>query len=114
MFSRDDKRVLTASADGTARIWDADSGKEIAVLKGHAAVSMAAFSVDGKRVVTASRDVRIWDAESGKEIAILKGHEGWVNSAAFSVDGKRVVTNGTRIFTSLRRSSCSSSACMAR
>ena len=34
-FSGDGKRVVTASDDKTARIWDAESGKEIAVLKGH-------------------------------------------------------------------------------
>ena len=76
-FSGDGKRVVTASADKTARIWDAESGKEIAVLKGHGGIVLsAAFSGDGKRVVTASEDktARIWDAESGKEIAVLKGH----------------------------------------
>ena len=78
-FSGDGKRVVTASSDKTARIWDAESGKEIAVLKGHTGlVRSAAFSADGKRVVTASDDntARIWDAESGKEIAVLKGHTG--------------------------------------
>jgi hypothetical protein len=56
--------VVTASGDKTARIWDAESGKEIAVLKGHTgSVWSAAFSGDGKRVVTASADrtARIWD-----------------------------------------------------
>ena len=64
-FSGDGKRVVTASLDKTARIWDAESGKEIAVLKGHYGdrVLSAAFSGDGKRVVTASLDktARIWD-----------------------------------------------------
>jgi hypothetical protein len=49
-FSNDGKRVATAYGD-TARIWDAESGKEIGVLKGHTdKVSTAAFSGDGKRV----------------------------------------------------------------
>ena len=55
----------------------------------------AAFSPDGKRIVTASQDktARVWDAESGKPIGEpLKGHEDEVWSAAFSPDGKRIVT----------------------
>ena len=48
---------MTASWDGTARIWDAENGNEFAVLKGHTGrVFSAAFSGDGKRVVTASDD----------------------------------------------------------
>jgi WD40 repeat protein len=56
-FRPDGKRVVTASDDTTARLWDANRGEEAAVLKGHMApVSSAAFSPDGKRVVTASAD----------------------------------------------------------
>ncbi len=93
-FSLDGKRVVTASKDNTARIWNAESGKEIAVLKGHTDfVYSAAFSPDGKRVVTTSTDrtARIWDGDSGKEIAALN-HASSVLSAAFSPDGTRVVT----------------------
>src|SRR5262249_10934281 len=87
----DGKRVVTTSP-AAARIWNAESGEEMAVLKGHAAsVQSAAFSADGKRVLTASDDdtARIWDAESGEEMAVLKGHAASVQSAAFSADGKR-------------------------
>ena len=93
-FRGDDKRVLTAALDGTARIWDTESGKEIAALKGQSdAVFSAAFSGDGKQVVTVDGDTAgIWDAESGKEITVLKGHTAYVSSVAFSADGKRVVT----------------------
>ena len=78
-FSPDGSRIVTASRDKTARIWDAASAKEIAVLRGHeGAVNSAAFSPDGSRIVTASEDktARIWDAASGKEIAVLRGHDG--------------------------------------
>jgi WD40 repeat protein len=47
-FSGDDKRVVTTSWDNTARVWDAETGREIAALIGHAdVVFTAAFSGDG-------------------------------------------------------------------
>ena len=57
-------------------------------------VTSAAFSPDGTRIVTASRDktARVWDAATAKEIAVLRGHEYRVWSAAFSPDGTRIVT----------------------
>jgi hypothetical protein len=42
-FSPDGTLIVTASSDGTARIWDAAAGKEIAVLRGH---KMTAESAD--------------------------------------------------------------------
>jgi len=78
-FSPDGQRIVTASEDKPARIWDAESGKAIGEpLKGHdGAVNGAVFSPDGKRIVTASDDktARIWDVASGKPIGEpLKGH----------------------------------------
>jgi len=94
-FSPDGKRIVTASWDNTGRVWDAETGREIASLNGHQGyVWTAAFSPDGKRIVTASWDktARVWDAETGREIASLNGHQSSVWTAAFSPDGKRIVT----------------------
>lgn len=56
-FSPDGQRIVTASDDRTARVWEATTGKPIAELKGHsAAVSSAQFSPDGQWIVTASGD----------------------------------------------------------
>ena len=99
MFSRDGKRVLTASWDKTARLWDVETGKEIRQFQGHTdMVWSAVFSGDGKRVLTASADktARLWDAETGKEIRQFQGHAEFVWSAVFSGDGKRVLTAGDR------------------
>jgi WD40 repeat protein len=95
VFSPDGRRVLTG-AGNTISIRDAETGRELVVLKGHTPrVESARFSRDGHRVVTASGDdntARIWNVESGREIAVLEGHSSGILRTAFSDDGTRVVT----------------------
>jgi WD40 repeat protein len=87
-FSPDGERIVTASADKTARLWDAETGEQIGE-----PLTAQAFSPDGKRIVTASADktARLWNVD--KPIGeLLQGHESYVLSTAFSPDGKRIVT----------------------
>jgi WD40 repeat protein len=94
-FSPDGRRMVTASADHTARIWEVASGRLLASLSGHTApVNDATFSLDGSRIVTASDDgaARVWSAENGTLLATLTGSGVEVRKAAFSPDGRRIVT----------------------
>ena len=97
-FNRAGTRVLTVSNDRTARVWDARSGKALAVLIGHAdTVTTGAFSADDRFIVTASDDgsVRVWEADTGREVATLPVHvpvpasQGTI--VAFSSPGPTVV-----------------------
>jgi WD40 repeat protein len=97
-FSPDDRWILTASEDGTARVWQSDGTGEPVVLAGHEGeLTAAAFSPDGSRVVTASRDgtARVWPADGAGEPVVLDGPggelSGELSAAAFSPDGSRVV-----------------------
>ncbi|HKX27657.1 MAG TPA: AAA-like domain-containing protein, partial [Blastocatellia bacterium] len=95
-FSPDSRWVMTASADQTARVWEAATGRPMAVLQGHTAeVWNAAFSPDGQRIVTTSGDntARIWEAATGRPLAILQGHTDHVTGAVFSPDSKRILTS---------------------
>jgi WD40 repeat protein/uncharacterized caspase-like protein len=94
-FSPDGKRIVTASADKTALVWDAITGNLLLILADHKdIVSYAEFSPDGKKIVTASYDnlVRVWDAETGEQLYALKGHKDSVLSARFSSDGRKIVS----------------------
>ncbi|MCL4215940.1 MAG: protein kinase [Candidatus Hydrogenedentes bacterium] len=94
-FSPDGLLVVTASADRTARIWDAATDRPVGEpMKHEHEVYSAAFSPDGLSIVTASADrtARIWDAATGTPVGEPMKHEGAVYSATFSPDGLWVVT----------------------
>jgi WD40 repeat protein/serine/threonine protein kinase len=105
-FSTDGGLILTSSADGTARVWDAsglwaknnaDTVKVVQekILKGHrGSVLSATFSADSSSIVTTSEDgtAIVWDAASGDQLYTLAGHTAAVTAAAFSPTGDRVVT----------------------
>src|SRR5262249_27456 len=85
--------IVTASEDSTARVWNAETGKVIAVLKGHhKTVWSAAFSRDGVRVITGSDDMTagIWNAETGELLAVLSGPDNGVYHPVFSPGGAKI------------------------
>src|SRR5882724_4815167 len=85
----------TLTAPSPVRVWDTSTGKQLAVLSGHTdGVVNAAYSADGKRIVSASFDntARVWDARTGAQVGVLSGHTDSVQDAVYSSDGTRIVT----------------------
>jgi WD40 repeat protein len=78
----------------TARLWDANTGQQLAVFIGHKGIiKYAEFSPDGQHIVTASEDntAGLWDT-TGQLISVFAGHSDSIWYAIFSPDGKRVIT----------------------
>jgi WD40 repeat protein len=92
-FDSGGTRIAVAFADGTVRVFDAATGAELAVLRGHKKAFSAVFSRDGKWLLTLGADYRIvvWDVSKGMAQGVLQ-HEGGLHSAEVSADGTRVIT----------------------
>ena len=75
----------------------ADDKPEIFVQLGHSGVQSAAFSADGKFILSGGdKMVKLWDVVSGREIRTFTGeHVGYVASVAFSPDERLLVSSGT-------------------
>ncbi|VTU01420.1 (myosin heavy-chain) kinase : WD40 repeat-containing protein OS=Haliscomenobacter hydrossis (strain ATCC 27775 / DSM 1100 / LMG 10767 / O) GN=Halhy_6675 PE=4 SV=1: WD40: WD40: WD40 [Gemmataceae bacterium] len=102
-FTPDGSKVVTGSTDGTARVWDAKTGKELLKFdSGHFSIAMAAVTPDGQRVAVAQRDaaknagtVRVWDLKSGKQALSIDADVQKVFNVAYSPDGAKLATAGT-------------------
>jgi WD40 repeat protein len=101
-FSPDGQRVVTASQDSTARIWDAATGQPIGeALKHQDAVSSAHFSPDGQRVLTASKDktAQLWDVptisgkDTGESVRLLAELAEASGDAALQTVGQAEILN---------------------
>ncbi len=96
--SPDGKRLATLSDDGTIKIWDAASDKELISiptgLTEQNVLRFISFSPDGKRLVAPAGDhqVKVWDVDTGEELLTLSGHTDEVTAAIFSPDGTHIAT----------------------
>lgn len=93
LYTSDGSRLLTGNADGTARVWDADTGQELLILAGGSGnINSLSIAPDGRYPLTAHSDghVRVWD------ISHTAGHEWWtiypVYRGQFASDGRHLAT----------------------
>jgi len=104
-FSPDGKTLASGSFDKTAKLWNVDSGQELATLRGHGeahqagsnrrpGINAVAFTPDGKILVTAGLDgtIKLWDVAAKKELRTLTGHSNRVLSIAVTPDGKTLAS----------------------
>src|SRR5271166_2495649 len=95
-FSPDGTILASAGADNVVKLWDMQTGKPRATLKGLAGYVTVVFSPDGKTLASGSGDkIELWDVQAGERQATLVGHKDWVVCVTFSPDGK-MLASGSR------------------
>lgn len=111
-YTPDGEKLLTASRDGTVRVWDLGNGRELLAYRSHAApptdekgnvddrsvfrVPAVAISPDGATVAsTGTGEIHIWDLATGKLKKKIVGHAPFlIRGLTFLADGKSVATGG--------------------
>jgi WD40 repeat protein len=96
-FSPDSRTLVSASADGTVRVWDVETGKVAHALLGHQGhVRSAVFSPTADLIASGDEHgkVRVWDVVSGRLLRIVDGHAGAVLCLAVLPKDKILATGG--------------------
>ena len=91
----DGRSALSASHDGTLKVWELASGCELRTLAGHSSqVNGVAVTPDGRFAVSASDDatLKVWELASGREVYKLAGHSDSANGVAVTPDGRFAVS----------------------
>lgn len=92
-------RLAGACGDGVVRVWDRESGREVAALTASTdPVTSVAFGDEGRLIAAGAKDgsVRLWDLTSRTAKVLGPEHTGTVVGLAFAPDGKFVVSTTER------------------
>jgi len=97
-WSPDSERLASSSRDGSIRLWQRESGRALASLRGHrGAVRAVAWDVLGVQLFSCGDDgaVNVWQADDGRLVRSLIGHTGPVHALDYDPNKNRLVTGSS-------------------
>lgn len=97
-LTSDNAHVVTASANGTARIWRTNGALLRSFRVSSTPLGAGVLSRDGRRFLTSTLDdttARVWDVSNGQQVASLGGHQGVVTSVCIDATGALAATSST-------------------
>lgn len=92
----DGRRFVSAQDDGTLKVWDLESRRNLSILRGHSApVQFVAVTPDGRRAVSMSLDnaLKVWDLESDCELLGFEVQAGETTDLCVTTDGRHAVSS---------------------
>ncbi len=89
-----DSQIFASSGEGSIKVWDLATGKEITTVNSRQRVNVVAISPDGSSLVSGGNDqtIKIWDLPTGKLLHTLRGHADAIHALAFSPDARTLVS----------------------
>ncbi|MEH2164341.1 MAG: serine/threonine-protein kinase [Nostoc sp.] len=94
-ISPDGKTIASSGGNGTIKLWNLATGKQISSLNTYSQqVNTVVISPNGKTLVSASDDstIKVWDLKTGKQIRTLAGHSDSVHALAISADSETLIS----------------------
>ena len=86
-------QAISASGDGTLKVWDLKAGKEVRTLEGHSGpVTAVAVTLEGGQAISVSSDLtlKVWDLDSGRCQATFTA-DAPLSACAVAKDGVTIV-----------------------